>query len=677
MKRIGFVAFLSVLFLLFAGRAHALDCNSAVVDETGKVGDLSAVKAAANELTKAGADVRIRVIPTISAFGNVDRWFSAMWKQCPSMQNTHGGIKGNIIGVVISTDDRKMGVYYGSDYKNALDPQRVRIQTQVMGPNFRKSNWAAGLVGGMTDIQSVISSSQAAPPPRAVQRNEPPPAPVIINNNAPPQKPADLSGLWTVMKFGLGLFALGALAFLISQISRSRSRRRAAQQEALASANACASRIIEADKTQLTVLESKIGTLEKTNDPDETKGLRSTLASLRSDMERASTSYADLQQSSDPSKPGLSEEEYAVMQRAYDKLLRKFDDLATERSELEGDIKRLGGQADASAKAIGALGDRIKEVAGEIASQQTGGFKTGPVDAILKQAADAFEQAKTEAGAKRFGKALGRCQEGTKLADQASRDAAALPTRKAAITQRAEQLRARVASVTGTVAAGKTAIELMTTTYGAAQMDSVSNNPAQAEQCVAEATQKIDLAMNAASMDKQEWQQADSLLGLADDVLNRAELLISAITALSRKLSAPRRSTRSSSGGYGRSSSRSGGYGGGNGGGGTNVIVQQSGGSGMDPLVAGVLGYEFGRSAGRDDERYREERSRDEDSGTRGRSRDDDDGPSGGSMDIGRDDGPSDDEPSGGSMDIGSDDSSSDSDSSGGSSDFGGGGGDD
>src|SRR3990172_5816286 len=102
--------------------AQAIDCNALVQDQAGVLGaGLSQVTTAAQDLVNAGADVRVLTDRSFAPQGNLDQYQAARQRSCASWQSADGGRKNNLIVFVVAVGDRKVGLYYGEEWRTALD----------------------------------------------------------------------------------------------------------------------------------------------------------------------------------------------------------------------------------------------------------------------------------------------------------------------------------------------------------------------------------------------------------------------------------------------------------------------------------------------------------------------------------------------------------------------------
>lgn len=535
MTRILAVLAAIISMMVVAAPAYAQDCNTMVVDEAGRLGPagVATVQAAGERLTNAGADVRVRVIPRASDYGNLDQYMARMQSQCASWRAADGGRKNNLL-VVLLAMDRQSGVFFGEQYRSALDGRTAGIRTNSMNPRFRDGDFAGGLAAGL-DASGRLIAAAAAPPP--VQTAPGPAAPPVVVH----EQPTDFSGLWSVMGWGLGLVALGLLIYGIVLFTRSRAKRRAAQQKAQAKRGACANRISELDQP-IQLLAARLSKAAKAVSEEDIKPMRDELDGIKALADRTTGQFADLQgAANNPDRNGLSEDEYDGMTAEFQQVLDGLDSVATKRDALERKLQDLQAQIDAAKPAIEALDAAIKASAASVAQVQDQGFKTDAEEAVLAEAMKSLDDANVAFGAKRFGAVKTACAKGAAKAKEASSQADGLPKRKAAIDGAVLALKQRLPDVQAAIQTGRGVYEDISSTYAEGCWSSIRGNGTEAVKRLEAATKASVEAAVASAMDRQEWQKAETIIGQANAWLDEASSFMRSLTSLKATLEAAKR----------------------------------------------------------------------------------------------------------------------------------------
>jgi uncharacterized membrane protein YgcG len=519
---------------IFVTPSFADDCNTMVVDETGRLGsNIDKVERAGKELVNAGGDVRVRVIPDSREYGNLDRYMEAMQSRCASWQSGDGGRKNNLVVVVVSMD-RQAGIFYGDQYKRALDPRFTSIRTDRMSPRFRDGDIAGGIASGIDAIRDYVVAAEAPPPVTGTQA-----PPIIIQQE--PSKSMDLSGLWIVLKILLALVALGLLWYGISRFLNARAKRRAAQLKAQTARTACANRINELNEP-ISLVEARLNKLAQSVVEEDVAGLRSTLSGLKNEANRASALYTDYQQSaSNPDRKGLSVLEYEGMAANFNGVLASLDKVRTLREGLDRDVQDALRRVASARSDIDALQQEIYAASVAKVIVQKAGYKTAGVEALLKEATDSKERAETLLSANRALAVESCCKEGTDKAKEAARQANGLPARRAAILEGITDLEDKAMATNALIASGRTAFDAMAATYAESCWTTVTGNGTEAENRVDVANEATTEASSAVAMSQQEWERAEAVLKEGNSALDEASSLMRSITELLANLEAAKR----------------------------------------------------------------------------------------------------------------------------------------
>ena len=139
-----------------AGLAQSLD-QLLVIDDAQIFGNrIGEVEAAANKLMTQGADIRIRTIPTYGSASNLDEYEAQLEQQSPSWIGQDGDRKNNLIVLIISLQERQTGLYYGAYWDDVLGDNWIRMQTDIMNPLFRNSDYTGGAIKGLVEILRLI-----------------------------------------------------------------------------------------------------------------------------------------------------------------------------------------------------------------------------------------------------------------------------------------------------------------------------------------------------------------------------------------------------------------------------------------------------------------------------------------------------------------------------------------
>jgi len=289
----------TLFMLLFSAAAMAQgNCDKVVADTADMLGGkIAQVEQAAGPLINQGADVH--VVTVQSSKGNLDFVENDIEKMCPSWRNPQGVRKNNLLALVVSKD-RKLGIYYGSSWHNALDNHWNRIKTDYMVPKFRDGDYA----GGFIVAEEQLTKRLAAAKDESLK-------PVVAQNSVVNQA-TDFSGLWRFLTWLLVFGLVGGTVWIIIYATRKRRQDQLAVAKAQQTAQLARNLAVQ-----------DIGRLEKDIEIEEaTGGKVNQVAKDRLDM--ASQSYSRLGNAvtTSPDTDGLAVSDYEVMTEQYTSISR-------------------------------------------------------------------------------------------------------------------------------------------------------------------------------------------------------------------------------------------------------------------------------------------------------------------------------------------------------------------
>lgn len=205
------------VLLLWAVSAFA-ECDKVVADDAGVMGaGVAGVEQSAQQLINLGVDVRIR---TVLGGALMDQREHQYEISCSSWQSPSGGRKSTLLVLMVAPNEHKMGVYYGSAWHKALDDHWNRIKQESMAPRFHDYDWAGGFIAADNQFAARIKASQS----EALT----PTTHTTINQ----EQATDFSGLWTFMKWLLGLSFLFLLGYAAYKMMTKSNQQKADEKDA-------------------------------------------------------------------------------------------------------------------------------------------------------------------------------------------------------------------------------------------------------------------------------------------------------------------------------------------------------------------------------------------------------------------------------------------------------------
>lgn len=516
--------------------AAANTCDQVVIDDAAVFKDqLPRVTAEAQSLIALGTDVRVRAIASLNGAATLDSYEQVVERACPSWQATDGSRKNNLIVMMMSLQERKTGLYYGSQWERTLGPNWTRIQADLMNPHIRDGDYAGGFVAGLQETGRLVDL-QLHPQnaPSGAQ-----PQPMGAPMGAPAAAP-DLSGLSRALVFGLILVALlatGVLLYRGGLASRAhQSKRRLAQQNALTAKRSVASRV-EAYAAEFREAKLRLDILATQVAEQEAQPLRDRLAEAQRLADAATREYGTAQDGViNPEQSGLSTEEYDNIRAAYQQILATTEQadtlkstVVTQATDLEQAMTDAPKRLDAARSALDPARSKLQAVAQL-------GFKTEQNELLLDRARRLLDQAAAALGEKRFGESTRLSIAASKLTDQAVSTAeryAPLREELAADLGRLAERSATVSKATGTAAALLTALQ---STYAPTSWESVRDSTTTMAASLRSVEKLATEAKGLGSMEQQQWDKARAALTQANGGLDAVESVLRTINSLKATL---------------------------------------------------------------------------------------------------------------------------------------------
>jgi uncharacterized membrane protein YgcG len=537
MRKIYSLLVCSIILVLLAffpvkGLGQSVD-RQPVIDDAGIFGNrMDEVEAAAAKLSDKGADVRVRTISTYGSAGNLDRYEVQLEQDSPSWLDSEGNIKNNLIVLIVSFQERQMGLYYGAYWKNLLDPNWLRIQTDILKPRFQDSDYAGGVVQGLEEIQRLIQSKGQTQPVSSTAMVQPQPV---------TQPAKGRSNGWiipVVIVVILGLI-IGLLLFLSNR--KNLSRRQAARQKAMLSKQGSASGINELIEA-VQLLEIKVNVTADRISPAEAETLRDGLEKARGLVNQSSQTYSELSHSAgDPENPRLRETELGVIDAEYQKILVNLR-LAREAIKgVEDHIVVIQQIIDSFPGKATEVNMAAENALREQEQLKRTGFKTTYPAELVVKGRGMLEQAKALVSEKRFLEAVKYVNLASNQINQAVQAGQELPRKKQEAEAAIPALAARIEQVKDIINAGRLVFERIFQEYAETTWASVRGNGTEAENRINWVLDALDDAKVASGMEQQEWHQAVELVNKGNNWLTEAESLMKSISELEVNLIAARR----------------------------------------------------------------------------------------------------------------------------------------
>lgn len=541
---------LAFLVLVLSIPAYADECTSKVFDTTGKVSDISGIESALNNIVRDGADpALVRVITTaeMNKHGNLDKYAGDMLGRCPSWQSAGGRLKSNIFLLILEPNGQ-VAVQFAKKgpFQSTLTHDKIMDIGDEMGKLISKGDLAGAAKAGLLRTHTLLSAPKPAAP---IVANGPV---TIVNHN---EKPADLSGGFSFLKWLLAIGVLGGAIWLFFFMRAKKEKTLAAQQTAQSKLASCNNLVVDFD-SRLSRVGALINSYKATLSASDLSSYQTKVSDLdsRINSAKAQLSNDTGSTSNDPQSVGRSADQYDAMANIFDRHLTTLNGLDSELSRLEGSVRGIGKLRDGAQPAIDSLTAEIESATAVVNAERT--MKTDGPRATLQQAINLLERATKELEAKSFQAVANTCKEGVAAAKRAAQQVRDLASRKQNIETSISQLDRLVMSEKLTSI--DALISEIRTTYGEG-----SESPALEQRTVViQKTQERQSAIAQAKSGSilQNWDLAEQQITIAKSAESAIDSAIGTVQNLSRRLANARRPQSNSyrpSPGYSGGGSRS------------------------------------------------------------------------------------------------------------------------
>jgi uncharacterized membrane protein YgcG len=504
-----------------AGLGQSLD-QLLVVDDAKVFGNrVAEVEAAANKLVSQGADVRVRTILTYEAAANLDQYEAQLEQQSPSWLGQDGDRKNNLIVLIISSQERQTGLYYGAYWDDIIGDKWLTIQTDIMNPLFRDGDYTRGAIRGLEEIRQVIAGNG--------------------QSQSEPQTGTGQSKGWIIPVIIVVIVSSIIGLFLFMNYRKRRTKRLAARQKAMLLKQAAASGINELIEA-IQMLEIKVDVMADKVTPDEASPLRKGLEKARGLTNQSAETYSELSHSAgDPENPRLEESQLAVIEAEYQKIV---DNLRQARESIKGVEEGITGiqqAVDSFPVKVAEVNTAIEDALRKQDELKGTGLKTTYPAELVAKGRNTLEQAQDLVSKKRIREGMKYVSLAGDQIKQAIQATEELPQKKLEAEAAIPALSSRIEQVKETIEKGGDTFERLSQEYAESNWESVRGNGTEAENRVNWALDALNDALAATGMEQQEWHKALELVEKGNTWLTEAESLIKSIAELAVNLIAARR----------------------------------------------------------------------------------------------------------------------------------------
>ena len=496
-------------------------CDQPVIDDAGVFdAQIDQVEAAADRLTSSGAQVRIRTLASYAPASSLDDYAKQLEQSCSSWRTADGKRQPELLLLLLSIGERKTGIYYGANWTRALDNRWSDLQSETINPHFQRGDFAGGFVAGLEEIGKA----------RTVAAGQP------ASGSTAAAPTGDASGLG----YCFGIFgAVGALitgGVGLQRRRKAQQLRRAAQQRASDARRSVVTPIVALPK-QIDDLQLRLKLLSAQIAAEDAEPLRASLAEVQQLHEQALLAF-DAIKETDPEHAKLSTAEYEALAQQYEQMLPQAEQASSAASQFQEQIQRVEQTIERMPQTISQDHAALEQARAQVAAIAGRGFKVDAQQTLLEQAATALAETEQAVEQRRFMLASERAAQAEALIASASEQAEALPATSAQLAADLDRLTERSAQASALIASGHATFQTISSSYTPASWAAIKQNGSRAERLYADSQQAIATAHAAATMERQEWEQARAQVTAADAALQEVGTLIAAIVALKARLEA-------------------------------------------------------------------------------------------------------------------------------------------
>lgn len=526
-----------VLAVPVRAMAMAMDCDSAVVDDTGRIasGDRPAIDEAVKNVEQQGAEVRVRIVADFggSGYANLDQYEQAVKNACPSWQASSGVTKSNLVIFMLSFNSGnviKAGLYYGESWKTQLGAQWPSFLKQNVGPAVRGGGVGRGVAVALNGVAGFIRPAATAP------------SGTVVNDY---RKPTDLFGLWIVLGGVLAIAVGVGLFFLFRSRKREREERQTAQQAAQAAKAGCATRIVGFDEASLAVFKAMVNAAAASASEADAASVRAALDAFEEKTAAATVLFGQMQQpQNDPSFDGYSAATYQGIDAAYQRVNCMLDEADAIKVRLQAEVSRLKAIADQAPAKVAAAETSVTEAGASVQAVSEKGFRMpAAVHEHLTAADKHLTSAMTLLQQKRYGEVPAAADAAAAAAGKAKELAQTTGAACEAVIASVAALQKRVEAAPGIIAAEQPTLDALVAAYDESCWRDIRDNLASAGAAVAEAAASVKAASACADLGTQDWDGAKMGVAAVEAALARGNVLLNALAARKTALENARRDT--------------------------------------------------------------------------------------------------------------------------------------
>lgn len=515
---------LVIVMMTLATTVWALEpCGEPVVDTAGVLRDIVGVQAAAASLAKAtGAEVRVRIAPDHAPSANLDTHVEYLADTvCKSWNNNFGNRRSNLVILYVTTN-HQIGLYFGDQWKPELGRSWPKIK-ESMKPALVDGDYDRAMILGLNRVEDTILKADAPTPNTFIPA--PPPAAERVVERVIEREPVDLKPfamvlLVAILLFGF-IFGLRKVYSVYADHRRAEGLRLTAQQKAVEAFNAVGDLSLKATDAHTKAVAAIVAAEASTTQLSEWKTKAQAFFRKMEDLR------VQFNPPADPSREGLTREEYEASQDVFEKLRADYQSVANELAEFADQVAQviaLAGSLPAEYDTVRAL---VPDVGTKLQKIEMQGFVMTIPEAEFRAGQELIDSARRAIDNKEWKEAEAALTTAREKLTQTVETAEGLPARRKKAQQDLESLRVQVGSFLTLAEHARGAMTDMVSAFTADCYRIVAGNGTEAEHLQVTLTGKLSALEQL--LEKQDWDAVQTELVAAAEVWEDIEDLLEAI----------------------------------------------------------------------------------------------------------------------------------------------------
>lgn len=515
-----------IVMVTFGTSALALaPCGDVVVDTAGVLRDISGVQTAAANLAKAtGAEVRVRIAPDYAPSSNLDQHVERVADTvCQSWNNQAGNRRSNLVILYVTTN-RQIGLYFGDQWEPELKRSWPSI-LERMKPALRDGDYDRAMILGLKRVEETILKADAPAPNTFVPKT--PPVTERVVERVVEREPVDLKPfamvlLGAILLLGF-IFGLNRVYAVYANHRRAEGLRLTAQQKAVEAFNAVGALSLKAHDAHNKAVAAIAAAASSTT----TAQLQEWQAKVEAFFRKLEDLRVQFNSPADPSREGLTHEEYEASQGVFEQLRADYQSVASELAEFADEVTRVIAIAESLPAEYETVRALVPDVGAKLHKIEQQGFVMTIPEAEFRAGQELIDSARRAMDNKEWKEAEAALTEARKQLTQTVKTAEGLPARRKKAQKDLESLRVQVGSFATLIEHARGAMTDMVSAFTADCYRIVAGNGTEAERLHVTLTGKISALEKL--LEKQDWDAVQTELVAAAEAWEDIEDLLEAI----------------------------------------------------------------------------------------------------------------------------------------------------